>query len=169
MQSCSVIAATCAQTGEILFDMQKTFQKQEDVIPFISRVCCETPLNKKVAILWDNASAHKARSVKDYLARVDVTAIANIAYSPQYNGIEHVFSDVKPRFRKRLTELKVAGVADFDLKVEVNAAFAATDRQRTIAHLMRSWRYLLSGDPRCPARFQGQQLQRPAAEDNGGS
>ena len=99
MQSCSVIAAACAQTGQILFDLQAQFQKQEDVIPFISRICCETPLNRKVAILWDNASAHKARTVKAHLARLDVASIFNIAYSPQYNGIEHVFSDVKPRFR----------------------------------------------------------------------
>ena len=86
-------------------------------------------MTKKCAILWDNASAHRARSVRACLERLDIMAIFNIPYHPQYNGIEHVFADVRARFRKRLTALKISGADEIDLEAIVTATFTETDRR----------------------------------------
>ena len=154
------MAAICVRTGKLIVDVQQKFQKQEDVNRFIARICSETPSRKKVAILWDNASSHRALTVRDYLASVDVAAIFNLPYHPQYNGIEHVFSDIKRRFRKRLTELKIAEVNDLNLEDLVKETFAETNRRVAINQCMHGWRELLAADPRCPLRFQGQALKK---------
>ena len=116
LKTCSVIAATCVRTGDLLFDIGEKFQKQDDVRKFLTKILVETPPGKKVAILWDNASSHKAKSVRRFCEGMDITTIFNVAYHPQYNGIEHVFSDVRRRYRKKLTEVKISGVTDIDLK-----------------------------------------------------
>ena len=45
------------QTGELLFEVGESFQKKEDVVNFLAKICAATPPEKKVALLWDNASS----------------------------------------------------------------------------------------------------------------
>ena len=139
LKTCSVIAAVSVQTGALLYTIGETFQKQEDVVQFVAKICSESPPGKKVAILWDNASSHKARSVQDYLRTTDTIAIANVPYHPQYNGIEHVFSDVRRRYRKKITDLKISGADEIDLREVVSATFAATLPAVVRAQCLRGW------------------------------
>ena len=130
------------------------------MVKFIAKVCVATPPERKLALLWDNASSHKARFVKDYLVDVGVTAISNVPYHPQFNGIEHVFSDVRRRYRKTITMLKINGADDIDLSAVLKQTFDSTDPQVVIAHCMQGWRNLLKADPRCPSRFQGRPVNK---------
>ena len=98
--------------------------------------------------------------MKDYLGHADITAVFNVPYHPQFNGIEHVFSDVRRRYRKTITMLKINGADDIDLSTVVTQTFDSTDPKVIIAQCLRGWRYLLKADPRCPVRFQGQPVNK---------
>lgn len=162
LKTCSVIAACSVYTGELLFEIGEKFQRKEDVVRFIGRICEATPPGKKVAILMDNAASHKARVVKTFMERIDATACFNVAYHPQWNGIEHVFSDVRARYRKRLTALKLASVDDIDLRAEVTATFTETSRRIVIDQCMRGWRQLLRPEGVGPDSFQERTLVKEA-------
>ena len=103
------------------------------MVRFLAKICVATPPEKKVALLWDNASSHRARTVKDYLGHADITAVFNVPYHPQFNGIEHVFSDVRRRYRKTITMLKINGADDIDLSAVVTQTFESTDPKVVIA------------------------------------
>jgi transposase len=45
--------------------------------------------------------------VKTFLEKSGIMCLFNIPYCPQYNGIELLWSDLKRKFRRRLTELKI--------------------------------------------------------------
>ena len=97
-KTASVIVAVAVRTGDMVWEIGRKFQKQDDICRFVAKICAETPPEKKVAMMWDNASSHRARTVRLYLESLDVTDIKNVPYSPFWNGIEHVFSDVRLRY-----------------------------------------------------------------------
>ena len=51
--------------------------------------------NSKIAVLWDNASIHKAKIVRDFMEANNIKSIMNIAYCPQYNAIEMLWALAK--------------------------------------------------------------------------
>ena len=67
------------------------FQKKEDVCAFIDLISRHTA-HDKVAILWDNASSHKSGLVQRHLESRNIVAVFNIPYTPQFNGIETVYT-----------------------------------------------------------------------------
>ena len=48
----------------------------------------------------DNLAAHKTAAVKDKMRELGIVWIMNVPYSPEYNAIELVFSQVKKKFRE---------------------------------------------------------------------
>ena len=49
----------------------------------------------------DNAPIHRSREVKPVYGELDVKPVYNVAYSPEFNPIEAVFSKVKSVFSNR--------------------------------------------------------------------
>jgi len=49
----------------------------------------------KIAIMWDNASIHQSRIVKEFIEVNNIKAIMNIPYCPQYNAIETLWALAK--------------------------------------------------------------------------
>ena len=54
---------------------------------------------KKIAIVMDNLRVHKTDDVKDLMLQLKIEWIYNVPYSPDYNAIEFVFSQVKKSFK----------------------------------------------------------------------
>ena len=158
-QTASVVAATCVRTGEVLYTIGRKFQKADDINAFLGRVCAATPPDKKVAVLLDNASSHKARLVKDYAARVDVALCFNVPYHPQWNGIENVFADVRDRYRRKLTDRRLRDPDRIQLVELVSETFDATLPQVARELCLKGWRNLLCTDADHPETFQGHQLR----------
>ena len=50
----------------------------------------------------DNMRVHHSRVSKEAYKELDLTPIFNIAYSPQFNPIESVFSMIKSNYKKLL-------------------------------------------------------------------
>ena len=57
----------------------------------------------------DNLSVHKTKKVKQKLEELKIHPIYNIPYSPDFNGIESYFSQVKGEYKKRWMQLYVNG------------------------------------------------------------
>jgi len=50
---------------------------------------------KKLAILLDNSSVHRSMVVRMLFEEDDITPIFIVPYSPQQNGIEHLWGVMK--------------------------------------------------------------------------
>lgn len=59
----------------------------------------------------DNATIHHSRVVKAFMLERGLEGIFNVAYSPQYNPIEIVWSQVKAGFKKTKLEMLAQGAA----------------------------------------------------------
>ena len=74
------------------------------------------------ALFMDNLAVHKCKETMDAYRRLSIVPIFNLAYSPDYNPIESVFSQVKRIYKsKRLNRL--ANNKEFDAVWEVEDAF----------------------------------------------
>jgi len=71
----------------------------------------------------DNLTVHRERTVKLLYSDLDIMPIWNVSYSPEFNPIESVFSQVKRLFsRERLNV--IANHGDFDDNKTIRSAFA---------------------------------------------
>ena len=77
---------------------------------------------KPFALFMDNASIHKSRDVKPYYAQLQITPVFNIPYSPEMNGIEAVFSQVKRAFNSQRLNCLVNKIG-FNFDRTIKAAF----------------------------------------------
>ena len=67
----------------------------------------------------DQLPVHKAIAVKPYYKKLNITAIFNVGYSPEFNPIEAVFSRVKYIFcNKRLNDIVNRRGFNFDRTIE---------------------------------------------------
>lgn len=105
---------------------QKTFvchvyeipwQNQQEVLKALGVFLVQYP-DKRICIVWDNASFHKGKEVKQALTKGElldrVHLIALPPYAPDHNPIEHVWNDAKGAIaniqRDTLSETKEAFV-----------------------------------------------------------
>ena len=52
---------------------------------------------------------HTCKAAQKILNSLDIIPIFNVPYSPQFNGIEYVFSQLKAMYKKKLLEALVEG------------------------------------------------------------
>jgi len=92
----SVIAAITNRAG-LLFEIVAGAFCAARVLCFLVDLLRELP--GPLILLWDNVSIHRAREVRDFLARPDVRARLEVVwlppYAPELNATEWVFSAVK--------------------------------------------------------------------------
>ena len=65
--------------------------------------------DKKIAIFMDNLSVHHSRKTKEALAELEIPYVFNVAYSPELNPIELVFSQIKRHFYNERSTALVKG------------------------------------------------------------
>lgn len=92
------------ETGKVdLFDMD--WQDSPNIIYACERLLAKYP-DKKVVVVWDNASWHRSADVKAQLRKHGSLArmhlIALPAYCPDHNPIEHVWRAAKDFIANRL-------------------------------------------------------------------
>jgi hypothetical protein len=63
----------------------------------------------KICLFMDNLSCHTSKKSQVEMKRLGFKFIYNVAYSPEYNPIESVFSKVKQKF-KSLRAQKLIGI-----------------------------------------------------------
>ena len=95
----AVLAAISEGCGFECFTLYEEAVNQVHFIAFLERLA-EINKGKSLAIVMDNLAAHKTAAVKDKMRELGIVWIMNVPYSPEYNAIELVFSQVKKKFRE---------------------------------------------------------------------
>ena len=85
-------------------------------------------------LLVDNARIHHAKIVNDYLSTTSNKFLYNVAYTPEFNPIEHMFSKVKNLLRKRAYKNKT------ELIKNIHTSFACV----TTIELTNYYKYSLN-------------------------
>lgn len=86
------------QKSFVCYTYEMSWQNQQEVLKAFKLFLKEYP-NKKICVVWDNASFHKGREIKaalktgGLLERVHLVAFP--PYAPDKNPIEHVWNDAK--------------------------------------------------------------------------
>ena len=96
----SVIAAISEEKGVDQFIIYSAAVDSDDFIDYLQR------LRKRhgkapLAMFCDQLAVHKSRAVKPYYDSLDIVPIYNVGYSPEFNGIEAVFSKVKALYNRQ--------------------------------------------------------------------
>ena len=79
---------------------------------------------RPLALFVDNLWVHKQKEVRELMAKLDIRPIYNVAYSPEFNPIEAVFSKVKRQFSCQRLHNLVTKIG-FNMDTEIEAAFKA--------------------------------------------
>lgn len=62
----------------------------------------EINAHQPLAVFMDNMTVHRSRLAWEKYKALNIEPIFNVPYSPQFNGIESVFSMVKADYKRRL-------------------------------------------------------------------
>ena len=84
-----------------------------------------------ICIYMDNLSAHRSKIARDHLDELSIPYIFNPPYSPDFNGIESVFSIVKSQIKKARLE-KILKGQTVDILYEIKKSFEEIDREKII-------------------------------------
>jgi transposase len=77
----------------------------------------------------DNMRVHWSKVSREAYDRLGITPIFNVPYSPQFNGIESVFSIVKGNFKKAQLCHLLAG-RRYSVQRLIREAVLSTDREK---------------------------------------
>jgi transposase len=89
----------------------------------------------------DQLAVHKSKSIKPLYEKLNITPIFNVAYSPEFNPIEAVFSRVKAIFNQRRLNCLVNKIG-FNADETIRIAFREISKDHCAACVRKS-RHLL--------------------------
>ena len=117
----ATIASVSAETGIEMFKTYEYAITQWEFAYFLRALIRKN--DRPLAVMMDNLNVHKTDFVKAVYVAGDIKPIFNVGYSPEFNGIEAVFSQVKRKYNmERLN--KLANDMIFDQTTEIRRAFA---------------------------------------------
>ena len=90
-----------------------------------------------ICIFFDNLSVHRSNAVRERLDELSIPYIFCSPYSPDFNGIEFVFSVFKNKLKRRRIKA-ICHHQEIDLKKEINKCFYEIDRQIIINCINKS-------------------------------
>ena len=95
----AVIMCVSADEGVEYYEV---YEKAIDVEYFMEflRSLRQYLKGQKFSLFLDNLRVHHSRKVKEYCDRKGIGLVFNLAYSPEYNPIETVFSLLKAKYKK---------------------------------------------------------------------
>ena len=88
--------------------------------------------NEKICLFMDNLSAHTSERAKEAMRNHGFRWIYNVPYSPEYNPIEYVFSQVKANFRA-LRAKKFMGLIQDGHEAIVDQSVKAVKKMNVVA------------------------------------
>jgi len=103
----------------------------------------ESNQNVKICIYFDNLAVHRSKFVRDYLDELSIPYIFCPPYSPDFNGIESVFSIFKNKLRRRRLQMLVKR-EKIDLEEETHKIFNEIDKSKIEACIDFSLRKLFN-------------------------
>ena len=108
MEPLALIAAIEKERGLVAYAIHNRSINSENFVAFLDQMK-EHMSCPEFGLYLDNLSVHKTKKVKQKLEELKIHPIYNIPYSPDFNGIESYFSQVKGEYKKRWMQLYVKG------------------------------------------------------------
>jgi len=109
IKTLALIAAISEDGGLVDFALHPKAINTESFVAFINQLSSKLG-GGDFAIFLDNLSVHKTKEAKLIFEQLNITEIYNIPYSPQFNGIECYFAQVKAYYKKLLLQYVVKGI-----------------------------------------------------------
>ncbi len=85
---------------------------------------------KKIAIFMDNMRVHRSMIAHEAYTGLEIVPIFNIPYSPQFNGIESVFSIMKEKYKRSMIDNIVHGEKFRPQELIIQATIAEIDAEK---------------------------------------
>ena len=116
----AVAAAVSMEKGIEPYTISEKAFKGPTFIDYLTLL--KTKNKGKIAIFMDNLGVHKSPEVWEFYEENDIMPLFNVAYSPEFNGIENVFAQIKRTYCKARLH-KLANDEEWDMVEEINTAF----------------------------------------------
>ena len=119
----AALASMTAEKGMLLVHVHEHPVKEPEFRAHLSKLRTRAG-RRPIALFMDNLWVHKNAEIRELMARLDIRPVYNVAYSPEFNPIEAVFSKVKRRFSCQRLHNLVTKIG-FNMDTEIEAAFKA--------------------------------------------
>ena len=117
----SVIASMTEETGIGLVMIYEQAITGADFAYYLKKLRAKSG-TQPLALFMDRLAVHKSKEVAPWWDKLNIKPVFNVSYSPEFNGIEAVFSKVKRHFNsQRLNNL--VNKIGFNADNEIKAAF----------------------------------------------
>ena len=117
----SVIASMTDETGIGLVMIYEQAITAVDFSCYLKKLRSKSG-TKPLALFMDRLAVHKSKEITPLWTKLNIKPVFNVSYSPEFNGIEAVFSKVKRHFNsQRLNNL--VNKIGFNADKEIEAAF----------------------------------------------
>ena len=104
----AIIAAISEEVGLEHVMIRPRAINGEHFIEFLEQLR-EKSGDQYIVLFMDNLQVHKTKEVKAAYERLKYSAVFNLPYSPDFNGIESYFSLVKGHYKKLLLQIMMKG------------------------------------------------------------
>ena len=105
----AMVCAISEDGGLEAYHIHEKSVTSSDFSQFI-QVLSERAGGREFAIFMDNLRVHKTQEVAEACKKVGAKVIFNVPYSPDFNGIEAYFSQVKGEYKKLILQKLVKGI-----------------------------------------------------------
>ena len=126
-ETCAFVVALSYDKGLVALDHFPKSLDQWKFISFLKKVR-KAYGSKRIALYIDNASFHKALSVKKYAEENNIEIIYSPVYRPEFQPSEHLISYLKQYAKKKRLEGIVKGKENTFVKL-LNEAKKRVDKQ----------------------------------------
>ena len=111
---------------------------------------------QQFVLFLDNASIHRSKRVKAICEERGIPLVFNIAYRPDFNGIEGVWGYAKRIYRQAAVSLRLGLDPEvWDNETMVNECLKEVSVATARAMVKHGWNQLMAGRAIVPDRYQG--------------
>ena len=120
-ETIAVLAGVSLEYG---VDLVKTFPNSVNIPKFKTYLeeLRSKFLFEDLCIFMDNLAVHRSRIIKERLDELSIAYVYNPPYSPEFNGIETVFSIFKTSFKKKRLQYIQQG-KEMEIEKEIQIEF----------------------------------------------
>ena len=129
-----------SKDGVVAYELLAHNCKRDDFVNFIEHL--DVP--KGTRVVMDNVAFHHSKVTKDALQAKDISPLYIPAYSPRFNAIEYVFSQLKSDYRKRCP---VYASKTFDYQAQMHRSISSISSNgfsKIFEHVCSSVREILT-------------------------
>jgi transposase len=125
------VCAVSEDGGLETYQIHKKAVTSTDFVSFV-HVLAERAGGREFAIFMDNLRVHKTPEVLEACKQLRAKPIFNVPYSPDFNGIETFFSQVKAHYKNLVLQKLVKGIRP-DVVAAIHQSISSVAKEKVQA------------------------------------